>query len=624
MRLFCLFSVFCILVFFKPSNAMATNCFLIPIWESKIQSCDLNLNANCVAISQWQQLISDCIAEETPENADSEIPALDAPADIIIDHQDSRVSFEGVWKPRLVESFSESFSKEASSIDGLDKARFTPTFVQDGVYEVLIWNACSSKRSSRVPYTIKHLIATETVYVDQNCSSGVHDQWHSLGAYAFSGNAEHFVEVTHDPKAGTSSIIGVDAIQFRWSTQGAAPAIQLAERQLEVVQGQTVQLSAQAFDYEDGDISAQLVWRDSGSDLKVVGDSVSYIPVLGHSVLTLTIKDSDGLSASDDIWVNAVAASTLESAEEQTNEPAESSDSAAEHNPEPQPESTPAPVPSPTATPVPTVEPTPLPATPIPATPEPVPSVLPEPAPEPSISDEVSIPPTPVPVSSSPRAMYAYVNDINEAKPLKGAQLEPRVVYLFWLADDASQVKFYCCKGLSGDARGERHSDISPLMNPSQPFAIDFRTYTSSGTRELYVDYIDNEGRDRLGYFTNFSINIAMDTGSEDELVADTPDAVSTPEATPAPVYKQVDIKWSAPSTREDGSPLSLTEIDEYLIVYTELSTGKVDVIAIDDPQVTQYTLSGLSVGEYAFHLKTYDSDGVSSRPSQSVTLVVK
>lgn len=211
--------------------------------------------------------------------------------------------------------------------------------------------------------------------------------------------------------------------------------------------------------------------------------------------------------------------------------------------------------------------------------------------------------PTPEP-GAEPVAMYSYTNDVSTAVPLAGATLEQRTVYIFWQGVEANSVTYYCCKGLSGEALGESHT--SPVTVNSAPYAmaIDLSNYTTSGSRELYVDYQDSTGTFYQDNFTQFAINVNSSS--------------TTPDPDPAPTYSlSAQFEWEAPTRREDGSDLTSSEIASYGITYTD-PTGNERTEVISSSTTTWSTT--LMTGSYEFAIYAIDSSGLHSQLSDTIS----
>ena len=78
-----------------------------------------------------------------------------------------------------------------------------------------------------------------------------------------------------------------------------------------------------------------------------------------------------------------------------------------------------------------------------------------------------------------------------------------------------------------------------------------------------------------------------------------------------------VTLSWEAPTTREDGTPL--TNLAGYYIYYGRMSGVYDYEIKIDNPGITTYVVEGLTPGTWYFVLTSYDSDGVESDYSEEV-----
>ncbi|MGB5716385.1 MAG: fibronectin type III domain-containing protein [Gammaproteobacteria bacterium] len=84
-----------------------------------------------------------------------------------------------------------------------------------------------------------------------------------------------------------------------------------------------------------------------------------------------------------------------------------------------------------------------------------------------------------------------------------------------------------------------------------------------------------------------------------------------------------LELSWSAPSTRTDGEPLSLSEIDGYRIYYGKQKGEYVKGADIKDGAAQSVTVTGVPVGEYYVVMTTYDANGIESDYSQSVIKTV-
>lgn len=186
--------------------------------------------------------------------------------------------------------------------------------------------------------------------------------------------------------------------------------------------------------------------------------------------------------------------------------------------------------------------------------------------------------------------MYSYNFDLSNAQPLQGASLNQTTVYIFYKnSSQYSDVTFYCCKGLSGDALGEPHSIV--VNDNSAPFVmtVDLGQYQTPGTRELYLDARKTGTGIKDNSYANFTINIAD------------PKQPATGSAT---------LSWTPPSTRIDSSNLDLSELSGYRI-YHGTSASNLTIIAdINISSATGYIAGNLATGIHYFAVSTYDVGG--------------
>lgn len=85
-----------------------------------------------------------------------------------------------------------------------------------------------------------------------------------------------------------------------------------------------------------------------------------------------------------------------------------------------------------------------------------------------------------------------------------------------------------------------------------------------------------------------------------------------------------MELSWSAPATRTDGEPLSLSEIGGYRLYYGKQKGDYVQGANIKDGSAQSATVTGVPLGTYYVVLTTYDSNGVESDYSSAVRKTVR
>ena len=95
------------------------------------------------------------------------------------------------------------------------------------------------------------------------------------------------------------------------------------------------------------------------------------------------------------------------------------------------------------------------------------------------------------------------------------------------------------------------------------------------------------------------------------------PEPVSEPVS--GTVTGAIDLTWTAPSTRADGTPLSLAEISGYRIYYGESEGDYPNSADVADGTATSATVTDIPVGNYYLVMTTYDVDGRESGYSSAI-----
>lgn len=289
----------------------------------------------------------------------------------------------------------------------------------------------------------------------------------------------------------------------------------------------------------------------------------------------------------------------------------------------------------------------------------PAPAPTPEPAPEPA--------PSPSPEVQTELLVSYARNNVDSAFPINGETLRPQQVYWYASGSSISHVTFYCCKGLTGDASGEPHS--APTTDSSAPFSatVNLNQLTTSGQRELYADVFHSNG-DVEHLYATFTISQPSQPAPAPQ-PAPEPIPEPTPEPTPEPIPEpipeptpapqpvpepipepapeptpepapeptpepipepeptpvEITLSWNMPTTRENGDALLASEIAGYEIYYFLEGTPEAagEIVAINNGNTTQHSLTINQPGTYIFAISTIDLDGLQSDISDPVSLII-
>jgi hypothetical protein len=115
--------------------------------------------------------------------------------------------------------------------------------------------------------------------------------------------------------------------------------------------------------------------------------------------------------------------------------------------------------------------------------------------------------------------------------------------------------------------------------------------------------------------------------GSYDNIVISVSDGIASAslpafyiEVQAAPVQTgSLTLQWSAPVTRADGTPLSLSEIDGYRIYYGISAGNYPDWVDVADGTAQAVTITDMPAGTYYLVMTTYDVSGNESAYSSMV-----
>jgi hypothetical protein len=112
--------------------------------------------------------------------------------------------------------------------------------------------------------------------------------------------------------------------------------------------------------------------------------------------------------------------------------------------------------------------------------------------------------------------------------------------------------------------------------------------------------------------------------GAEDAAAAGSTSGYLQPALSSGSGDDSVTLSWIAPTQRQDGSELSMTELAGYRVHYGPSSGNYTETVTIDDPYDMDLVLSGLDTGEPVYVVvEAVDTDGLASGPSEEVSVVV-
>lgn len=246
--------------------------------------------------------------DEFNAGTDPLAPPPPDPVEIIIDNGDPGTSALGTWSNFPANESYAGASLWATVGGVIERYRFTPNIPNAGRFEVFAWNACYNNRAVDVQHIVNHADGTTTVAVDQDCDTGTHGEWYSLGVYNFAAGTLGYLEITDDGLSpGTTTYMGADAARFLEDLSNAAPVISPSTTAAADVVGTPINLTATASDAEDGDLTTIISWSiDTGADV-ATGGQFNITPAVGSHVVTAAVTDSGGLTTTSDIAVTVVA-----------------------------------------------------------------------------------------------------------------------------------------------------------------------------------------------------------------------------------------------------------------------------------------------------------------------------
>jgi hypothetical protein len=80
-----------------------------------------------------------------------------------------------------------------------------------------------------------------------------------------------------------------------------------------------------------------------------------------------------------------------------------------------------------------------------------------------------------------------------------------------------------------------------------------------------------------------------------------------------------ISLSWTAPSEREDGTPISMSEIAGYRVYYGTSQGEYTEQVDVADSSTMQVALNNVAAGTYYIVVTTYDMEGRESAYSEEV-----
>ncbi|MCH8505391.1 MAG: fibronectin type III domain-containing protein [Ectothiorhodospiraceae bacterium] len=90
------------------------------------------------------------------------------------------------------------------------------------------------------------------------------------------------------------------------------------------------------------------------------------------------------------------------------------------------------------------------------------------------------------------------------------------------------------------------------------------------------------------------------------------------------PANEDVTLSWTPPESRTDGSPISLSDIERYEILYGTSSGDYSESVSMNANSCNCYEFGRLSEGTYYVAVKATDVNGISSTLSREVSFTVR
>lgn len=134
----------------------------------------------------------------------------------------------------------------------------------------------------------------------------------------------------------------------------------------------------------------------------------------------------------------------------------------------------------------------------------------------------------------------------------------------------------------------------------------------------LLLEYVERSGN-AFANFTITDVTTGRSIPISKTIVASNFNLPADNKGQPDISLNSVDLSWTAPLTRMDGSSIALSEIQRYEILYGLSSKDLSKVLKVDSDE-TFYRFKSLTQGHWHFSIVVVDSDGLRSPPSKVVS----
>lgn len=118
---------------------------------------------------------------------------------------------------------------------------------------------------------------------------------------------------------------------------------------------------------------------------------------------------------------------------------------------------------------------------------------------------------------------------------------------------------------------------------------------------------------------TGSSVPVSSAVSSNNSVASDFPGDDGSNNVAPVTATGSFDLSWTAPTTRSDGTPLSLADIDGFRIYYGKSKGSYPNSLDVKDGSAQSAVVKNIPVGSYYVVMTTYDVSGLESRYSSAI-----